>query len=239
MSSTTERNGRLGNQLIRNLALSLIAEKNNLKVNYHNRALIESLGIPLFSGDLEYAETQELNDLNYFSTYNESVTHNLDPNKAYFQTKEITNFLLKHIRALRPIITEKNPFRERYENNNDLFVHVRLGDAHQHNPGVNYYLGTIRAIQFDNLYISTDERGHSIIQTLLQQFPGAQLFERDEITTFHFASTCKHIVLSHGSFSAIIGYLSFFSNVYYPEYEKDKMWYGDMFSIEGWTKMAL
>jgi hypothetical protein len=32
MTSTTEKNGRLGNQIIRNLAVSLIAEKHNLKV---------------------------------------------------------------------------------------------------------------------------------------------------------------------------------------------------------------
>lgn len=58
----------------------------------------------------------------------------------------------------------------------------------------------------------------------------------DEIHTIQFASTCKHIVLSHGSFSAVIGYLAFFSNVYYPAYG-DTMWYGDMFSIDGWKKL--
>ena len=44
MSTITE-NGRLGNQIIRNLAVSLIAEKFNLNVNYCNKSLIETLGI--------------------------------------------------------------------------------------------------------------------------------------------------------------------------------------------------
>jgi hypothetical protein len=61
----------------------------------------------------------------------------------------------------------------------------------------------------------------------------------DEITTFKFASTCKHIILSHGSFSALIGYLSFFSNIYYPEYEANKIWFGDMFSIDNWIKLSI
>ena len=34
MTSTTGNNGRLGNQIIRNLAVSLIAEKYNLQVDY-------------------------------------------------------------------------------------------------------------------------------------------------------------------------------------------------------------
>ena len=38
----------------------------------------------------------------------------------------------------------------------------------------------------------------------------------DPVKTIQFGSTCKHIVLSHGSFSAMIGYLGFFSQVYYP-----------------------
>jgi len=34
MISTTGSNGRLGNQIIRNLAVSLLAKKHNLKVEY-------------------------------------------------------------------------------------------------------------------------------------------------------------------------------------------------------------
>ena len=38
---------------------------------------------------------------------------------------------------------------------------------------------------------------------------------KNEIETIQFASTCKNVVLSHGTYSGIIGYLSFYSNVYY------------------------
>ena len=71
----------------------------------------------------------------------------------------------------------------------------------------------------------------------MEKYPKAIIIDYDEIKTIQFASTCKNIILSHGSFSAVIGYLSFFSNVNYPEYEKDKMWYGDMFSINKWNKI--
>jgi hypothetical protein len=135
-------------------------------------------------------------------------------------------------------IIEKNPYKMRYKENNDLFIHVRLTDASHFNPGVNYYLNAIKNIAFVDLYISTDDTNHDIIKTITNLYPDTKLLSYDEITTFQFASTCKNIILSHGSFSAIIGYLSFFSNIYYPEYELNKIWYGDMFSIKDWNKIT-
>lgn len=240
MTSTTGNNGRLGNQIIRNLAVSLLAEKHNLKVNYHNEHLIKQLGIELFSGINSHDHIQSLTDDNYFAVYNGELNCNLNPNKNYFQTKEIINFLHNHLNQdkIRTKIVDNNPFKDRYANNNDLFVHVRLTDVAHFNPGMKYYVNAIKNVKFDNLYISTDDKTHHIITQICKLYPCAKLIRSDEITTIQFASTCKHIILSHGSFSAVIGYLSFFSNVYYPEYELNKMWYGDMFSIENWTKLS-
>jgi hypothetical protein len=239
--TTTGDVGRLGNQIIRNVAVSLIAEKYNVLVNYHNKDLINKLGIDLFSGNNVYRCTQDLTDDNYFLIYNCDNLHtNLNPINSFFQTKDIINFVYNylHIDKIKSKIIENNPFKERYNTNNDLYIHIRLGDVAKHNPGINYYLNSIKTINFDKLYISTDEKTHNIIKTLIAKYPTANLIEYDEITTFQYASTCKHIILSHGSFSAVIGYLSYFSNIYYPEYEADKIWYGDMFSIKEWNKIS-
>jgi len=230
----------LGNQIIRNLAVSLLAEKHNLAVNYYNKDLISKIGIKLFSGSKSYTNIQELTDNNYFTIYNcDDLSYNLQPNKEYFQTKEITNLLYNYLHTdkIRSNIITKNPFKDRYNKNNDLFVHIRLTDVAHLNPGITYYINAIKNIAFDNLYISTDDNNNSMIYEIIQLYPSAKLIECNEITTFQFGSTCKHIVLSHGSFSATIGYLSFFSNVYYPEYESGKIWYGDMFSINNWVKL--
>jgi hypothetical protein len=242
MTSTTGKNGRLGNQIIRNLAVSLVAEKHNLQVDYFNYDLITSLGIELFTGKNTYRNVKELNDDNYFSVYNcDSIDYNLNPNKHFFQTHDITTFLHRHIHSepIKSTIIEKNPFKERYNANGDVFIHIRLTDTTHHNPGIHYYLNTLKHIAFDKLFISTDEKDHDIVRTIMTQYPTAILVTYDEINTFQFASTCKNIILSHGSFSAIIGYLSFFSNIYYPEYEESKIWYGDMFSIENWIKCSV
>ena len=106
-----------------------------------------------------------------------------------------------------------------------------------------YYLQAISSINYDssndNIYISTDDKNHNMIKQIIEKYPKTIIINYDEIKTFQFASTCKNIILSHGSFSAIIGYLGFFSNVYYPEYETNKIWYGDIFSINVWNKLAV
>lgn len=230
--------GRLGNNIIRNLSLSIIAQKHNLKVDYVCNELIHKLGIKLFSGTNKYEKCGSLTESNYFTILNsDNLNYNLTPTQS-MQTKEITDEIFKYLHnELKENIIINNEYKQRYNNNNDLFIHIRLTDVAKFNPGIEYYIKAINIINFDNLYISTDEITHDIIIKLKELYPSIQIINYDEINTFKFASTCKHIVLSHGSFSAIIGYLSFFSNVYYPNYEKK--WYGDMFSgsIKNWIEI--
>ena len=88
---TTKRNGRLGNQIIRNLAVSFIAKNHDLKVRYSSAELINKLGIELYCGILVYTSGKVLNDKNYFETLNiEKLEYKLDPNKHFFQTHDIT-----------------------------------------------------------------------------------------------------------------------------------------------------
>ena len=240
MTSTTSNNGRLGNQIIRNLAVSLIAEKNDLYVDYSSKDIIEQLGIDLFSGKKKHSSAVVLNDDNFFEVLNrDSLDTNLDPNNAYFQTKEITNLLYRHLHSelIKSNIISKNPFKDRYNSNNDLCIHIRLTDVANLNPGIDYYLKAISRLVFDNLYLATDDPNHAIIKQIFAKYPSAAVINCNIIQTIQFASTCKHIILSHGSFSAVIGYLAFFSGITYPDYSRCPKWHGDMFSIPGWSYM--
>jgi len=233
--------GRLGNQIIRNIAISLLAEKSNLHVSYSSHELISQLGINLFCGTKTHHASIELTDANYKLVYDQPfITRHFGDIYAFFQTKEITSLIYEHLHSdhIKNKIMEKNPFRMRYQMNNDACVHIRLGDIAHFNPGLAYYQKTLSQLTFDKLYITTDQKDHDTIHKLISLYPTASVIEYDEIQTFQFASTCKHIILSHGSFSALIGYLAYFSDIYYPEYDSDKMWYGDMFSIPGWNKMS-
>jgi hypothetical protein len=256
--------GRLGNQIIKNLAVSLIAEKHDLFVDYYLYNIIHELGIRLFVGKNNYKNTIDLTEYNFVDIYNLSnINSAINPNcGCYYQTKEITNLIYNYLHSdiVKKCIMQANPFKDRYNSNNDLFIHIRLDDAAKWNPGIEYYIKAIQHISYDNLYISTDEKNHPIVKKLVELYTEKVQFsplrfslrgrvkpvsnkkvvviDHAEIKTFQFGSTCKNIILSHGSFSAIIGYLSFFSNVYYPEHRPENMWYGDMFSIPRWNKIV-
>jgi len=239
MTSTTKKNGRYGNQFIRNIAVSLLAEKLDLKVNYSSEKETSNLGIKLFSGEKIFEKTIILDEKNYFDNHFEV---NFDPNKAYFQNKEIINkiFEFLHRETIMNSVIMHNPFKERYKNNNDAYIHIRLGDVASKNPGSEYYLKALNNIDFENLYISTDSKNHKIVTTIKRKYrnnKNVNIIERGKIQTIQFASTCKHIILSHGSYSAIIGYLAYFSDVSYPYYDKENSWCGEIFNIPNWKEI--
>jgi hypothetical protein len=268
MRTTSQYNGRLCDEIIRNLAVSKIAEKNDLFVEYNSYEEMKQLGIDLFIGKQKYEKTIPLTDNNYFSIYDQKIRYNLNPNNDYFQTKEIIHILYKHIQSVKNTIIEKNPFKIRYQKNNDVCVDIRLT---QFNPGAQYYLNTLSSLRFDRLYLSTDDPTHPIITQILQKYPRAipftsfriaqvvdaesnrsnpfisargagilneNWYKLDEVQTIQFASTCKYVVLSYGSLSAVIGYLAFFSTVYYCKLDPTTLSYGDMFSITGWKEIS-
>ena len=98
--SYTINNGRLGNQIIRNLAVNCIAEKHNLYVDYVNNDKILELGIELYCGFNKYNNTQILTDDNYFNILNaDKIDYNIDSNSNYFQTKDITNYIFNYLHS--------------------------------------------------------------------------------------------------------------------------------------------
>ena len=61
------------------------------------------------------------------------------------------------------------------------------------------------------------------------------LFNDNEVNTIMFASTCKNIVLSHGTFSWLIGLLGFYSTIYYQKITR--FWQGDIFVFPEWNEI--
>lgn len=84
MSKTTETNGRLGNQIIRNLSLSILAKKYDLYVDYSNYDNINNkLGIELFVGNKKHSKTITIYNNDYMNYYNNNIK-----NDANFKMKK-------------------------------------------------------------------------------------------------------------------------------------------------------
>ena len=70
---------------------------------------------------------------------------------------------------------------------------------------------------------------------LLKMKYNLKIIDYDEVNTIMFGSTCKHIVLSNGTFSWLIGFLAYYSTVYYPKIIHK--WHGDIFIFDSWNEI--
>jgi hypothetical protein len=243
--------GRFGNHFFRYMAMSFISKKHNLFIVYENNDSvnkIKDLGIYLYNGNIIYNKTISLIENtvvfqgdnpnnNYYNILNSnSLNSNIDPNNeiCYCQTRYVSNLIYNYMRIeeIKNNIINLNQFKGRYNNNNDCFIHVRLTDAEQYNPGFSYYDNILSQLSYNNIYLATDDNNHNIILQLLEKYPKINILNYEIVDLIKFASTNKYIILSHGSFSAMIGYFSLFSNVYYAPYNHP--WCGDLFSIPEW-----
>jgi len=240
MNSTHHTAGRFGNHLFRNMAVHFIAKPNDLVIHYTYEKEMKELGIELFSGGTSsYPESLTIKDDNFFSLLNVVFHKNIivEPH-TYCQTREFAHFLYNYFiqedESHKNNVIRANLFKDRYNNNNDVFIHVRLGDIPQFSPGFQYYDKVLSSLEFSQGYISSDSIGDVICTDLIEKYQ-LKVIEMCEVQTIMFGSTCKHVVLSHGTFSWWIGLLGFYSTVWYPTlYNR---WHGDIFVFPSWNEV--
>jgi hypothetical protein len=239
----TGSEGRFCNHIIRAHAASFISKKRNLRFNYGNYFdKMKQLGITLYTdGEMTYKLEQHISDSNVIQYITDDVPifRNIYLNRSFFQTEAFSNYLYKYYQTpdIQQSIIEANKFNNRYENNNDVFVHVRLGDVTDKNQGFAYYDKALSQLSFDIGYIASDNLNHDICKKLIEKYKLVKIYY-DEVETIMFGSTCKHIVLTGGSFSYIIGLFGFFSKIYYLKGFNN--WYpAELFHIPDWTEISI
>jgi len=219
-----EEGARLGNQCFINLAASLFCEKHNLFITYNDLENQLKLGLNLFVGEKYFEKSVLVNDKNYIELYEkDSIDFNVIF-KDYFQSKKITSMTHNYLYSKMKIITSTNKFKYLYNNNNNCFIHVRLGDVQSFNPGFKYYNFILSKINVDKIYLSTDDEKHEIVKKLINSYPKIEIIHYSLIDTILFASTSKYLILSHGTFSGIISYMSFYSKVYFIKENENTSW---------------
>jgi hypothetical protein len=224
--SICEGGGQFGNQIVRGIAQSIIAKKFDLDIKYQGKEDIEQLGFKLFVGNKTYDSTRTITDNDYTKTlYNKSINYNIKTD-GYFQTYKISTIIHNYLQSdiIVNTIVSNNIHKDRYKNNNDCFVHIRLGDVEHYNPGFKYYDSIISKLTFNTLYIASNDLNHIIVKRLQHKYSNTKIYNTSLPDIMIFGSTCKYVILSYGTFSASIGYLSYYSYVYCLEFSIKYAW---------------
>jgi hypothetical protein len=109
---------------------------------------------------------------------------------------------------------------------------AQLTDLNLNQNSIDYYDKMLSVTSFEKGYISSDSINHSLCLELIKKY-NLKTIEADEVKTIMFASTCKTLILSGGTFSWLIAFLGFYTEkVYYPR--NKKTWYGDIFVYPEW-----
>jgi len=115
--STIVTSGGLGNQFFQSLALSILVEKNNLKVTYNTMNKFRFFDI-LYEGTLSYDRTTILNESTFFELLESYPIQNniLVQRETFFQNKEISNYYYQYLRKeeIQQRVMKANPYKTRY-----------------------------------------------------------------------------------------------------------------------------
>jgi hypothetical protein len=235
---------RFGNLFFINMVAHFICLKSNLKFDYKYYDKFIKLGIDLYVGNRVFKETIVLNDDIFMNVIMDNTGNNhknlVFINEMWCHKSNFCNFLKDYFsqEKIRGKVMEKNIFKQKYNNNNDLYVHVRLGDVENtKSSSYEYYDNIIKTISFHKGYISSDTIQSGLCQSLIKTY-NLEVVNCDDIETIMFGSTCNNIVLSGGTYSWLIAFLAFYSkNIYYPK-DKKNTWYGDIFIFPEWIGVS-
>jgi hypothetical protein len=226
---TINNYGRLGNAMFRNCAASILSKKFDIKVERYLE--LEKLQIlhPRFyeQGTKIYEHQVEVRYRNFLQILQQNdINYGLNL-ICPCQSKE---FVLTY----KEEILNQFDLQRNQQHKNDLFVHVRLGDCIEKNrvPSLEYYIQAIEQANFEKGYISSDTPSHEIVTYLMSKFNLA-LYENKPAETLNFAKDFGSLVLSNGTFSWWMAFLSKAESIFYP-YGGPK-WNGDIFVFSEWT----
>lgn len=237
--STRGTLGRFGNHVFRNLFWHVVAERNDLYVEYEQAEEIEQLlGWKLHRGrrgKLHHPSVHTcVTEVNMMNVLTQTVSPDQQlyahPN-FYAQTRAFCEFLREYFdaRSLWPGVTVQP---------RSVWIHVRLGDVTQLNPGWNYYHSALQQLTFDRGMVTSDSPEHATCQGLLAAYPQLTLAPTDwtEAQLVRAALTHSQLVLSQGTFSWCMGFLAPRSTqVYFPRIKR--VWHGDIFVFPDWHEV--
>ena len=203
-----QQGGRLGNNLIQYFAAYIFSKKFNLKLNVNPTSDFYSIVKDTTIDGNVGMNTIEINDNNFLSYLeNDELELNNYQLNGYFQLKD---FLQKYEDDIKSNIN----LTYKEVDKNFAFVHYRIGDVINdcRMLPVEYYIEALEKLNCKGGYISSDSIGHNFCQILINRFNLIPV-SLSPIDTINFAKDFNNIILSDGTFSWCIGFLSNANNI--------------------------
>jgi len=221
--------GRLGNNLFQYVAAYIFAKKFNLKIS--SNIIENKFGLPTLTGVQNINPTINVDDFNFLSLLDSDY---LKPAHyrfvGYYQSRD---FILKYGSEIKSLF--KLNFIETPKN--QVFVAYRIGDINGERQMLpfEYYQDALKKLNTKDGFITSDTPDHPNVIKLMNEF-NLTLYDNSPLETIDFAKNFNNLVLSEGSFSWWIGFLSNAKNIYYNH--RERFWHGDMFVFSSWKKLC-
>ena len=231
--------GRLANNLIQNIGLSLLGEKLNLKVSsYKITPDILKFNLKLWN------EGRVLNKKSPLEIYEDKdidilFKDQFEPKSVIFFKGNFQNgkFLLKNKSKIKKMFCYK---KEPTFNNSKLILMIRLADVAHLAPPLDFYNEAIADMQnklgFSTKiegYIASDTPNHKIVKKLASRY-NYKIISNNATETLKYAIRFRNFILTGGSYHWLAAFLADAKHVIYPEHTY--MWHGDIYSNSKWTK---
>jgi hypothetical protein len=230
---TLTYDGRLGNNLIQYVTSLFFAKKHNfyfkIPPNYESNNWDWLIKYSKING-LVGEGTIEVNDINFLDMFN---TNNIRPNhyhfNGFFQSK---NFFTKYEFDIKSLLN----INHKSVNKDLVFVHYRIGDIENDRRmlPLEYYIDALENTKFNGGYISSDSLDHKNCTFLMKTYNLKAVHGLSPINTIYLGKNFNNLVLSEGTFSWWIGFLSEAENIICNK--RDYLWHGDIF-LDRWKKL--
>lgn len=248
LKTKKNQKGRFGNKFIRNIIIYIISNKLNLKAIYefdeeNGYNSFSKMGINFVNDELLILPEVKIKSneiINILNDKNFNIKNYIYILDGFYQNPEIISHIYKYFKNLNNSLVQSiifnNPYKKRYNNNNDIFIHIRSGDIfnkHSIKPDYSYYLSVLEKLKINKIYLASDNFNSNICKALFSNF-NIQKYDSNKIDTLQFGSTCKYIILSSGSYSLVLSLISFYSEIYYSSEMgklENKEWHPEFFKF--------